>query len=67
MQKTAQAIACLDVLCSFASTAVHNHYCRPEVALSDAIRIAQGRHPVVEQMLKNALFVPNDTLLGSED
>ena len=66
MQKTAQAIACLDVLCSFASTAVHNHYCRPEVDLSDEIRITQGRHPVVEQMLKNTLFVPNDTVLGAD-
>ena len=66
VQKTAQAIACLDVLCSFASTAVHNHYCRPEVDLSDEIRITQGRHPVVEQMLKNTLFVPNDTVLGAD-
>ena len=66
VQKTAQAIAQLDVLCSFAHTAVHNHYCRPEVDLSGEIRITQGRHPVVEQMLKNALFVPNDTVLGAD-
>ena len=67
VQKTAQAIACLDVLCSFASTAVHNHYCRPEVDLSDEIRITQGRHPVVEQMLSDALFVPNDTFMGAAE
>ena len=66
VQKTAQAIAQLDVLCSFAHTAVHNHYCRPEVDLSGEIRITQGRHPVVEQMLKNTLFVPNDTVLGAD-
>ena len=66
VQKTAQAIATLDVLCSFAHTAVHNHYCRPEVDLSGEIRITQGRHPVVEQMLKNTLFVPNDTVLGAD-
>ena len=66
VQKTAQAIAQLDVLCSFAHTAVHNHYCRPEVDLSGEIRITQGRHPVVEQTLKNALFVPNDTVLGTD-
>lgn len=66
VQKTAQAIASLDVLCSFAHTAVHNHYCRPEVDLSGEIRITQGRHPVVEQMLKNTLFVPNDTVLGAD-
>ena len=66
VQRTAQAIACLDVLCSFAHTAVHNHYCRPEVDLSGEIRITQGRHPVVEQMLKDTLFVPNDTVLGAD-
>ena len=66
VQKTAQAIASLDVLCSFAHTAVHNHYCRPEVDLSGEIRTTQGRHPVVEQMLKNTLFVPNDTVLGAD-
>ena len=66
VQQTAQAIAQLDVLCSFAHTAVHNHYCRPEVDLSGEIRITQGRHPVVEQMLKNTLFVPNDTVLGAD-
>ncbi len=67
VQKTAQAIAALDVLCSFAHTAVHNHYCRPEIDLSGEIRITQGRHPVVEQMLKNSLFVPNDTALGTPE
>ena len=67
VKQTAQAVAQLDVLCSFAAVAVHNHYCKPEVDLGNAVSITAGRHPVVEQMLKNALFVPNDTLLGSED
>ena len=67
VQQTAQAVAQLDVLCSFAAVAVHNHYCKPEVDLGNTVSITAGRHPVVEQMLKNALFVPNDTLLGSED
>ena len=67
MKQTAQSIAQLDVLCSFAAVAVHEHYCRPEIDLGNVVSITAGRHPVVEQMLKNALFVPNDTLLGSDD
>ena len=65
VQATAQAVAALDVLCSFAVVAVDNNYCRPEVDLSGEIRIEAGRHPVVEKVLKDALFVPNDTLLGT--
>jgi len=67
VQATAQAIAALDVLCSFASVAVKNRYCRPEVDLSGEISITEGRHPVVEQVLKDSLFVPNDTRLGAPD
>ena len=67
VRQTAQAIAQLDVLCSYAAVAVHNHYCRPEVDLGNAVSITAGRHPVVEQVLKGSLFVPNDTLLGSDD
>ena len=66
VQQTARAIAAVDVLADFAAVAVHNHYCRPEIDLSGEISITEGRHPVVEQMLKNALFVPNDTRLGEE-
>ena len=67
VRQTAQAIAQLDVLCSYAAVAVHNHYCRPEVDLGNVVSITAGRHPVVEQVLKGSLFVPNDTLLGSDD
>ena len=63
VKQTAQAIAQLDVLCSFAAVAVHNNYCRPEVDLGNTVSITAGRHPVVEQVLKGALFVPNDTAL----
>ena len=66
VKQTAQAVAQLDVLCSFAAVAVHNHYCKPEVDLGNAVSITAGRHPVVEQMLKNTLFVPNDTVLGAD-
>ncbi len=64
VRTTAGAVAALDVLCCFAHLAVKNRYCRPEVDLSGGIEIHDGRHPVVEQMLKNSLFVPNDTTLG---
>ena len=67
VKQTAQAIAQLDVLCSFAAVAVHNNYCRPEVDLGNTVSITAGRHPVVEQVLKGTLFVPNDTRLGADD
>jgi len=47
--------------------AVQRGYCRPEITLSGEISISEGRHPVVEQMLKDSLFVPNDTQLGLQD
>ena len=66
VQRTAHAVACLDVLTDFASVAVKNNYCRPEIDLSGEIDIKDGRHPVVERMLKDTLFVPNDTRLNCE-
>ena len=64
MQATAEAIARLDAVCSLAETAVRNGYVRPEVDDSGVIEIHAGRHPVVEQMRKDTLFVPNDTYLN---
>lgn len=55
------------MLSSFAAVAAEQGYCRPEVDLSDAIEITEGRHPVVEKMLKHALFVPNDTHMDNRD
>lgn len=66
VQQTAQAIGEVDVLCSMAAVAVENGYCRPEVDDSSMIQIADGRHPVVEKVLKNAMFVPNDTMMDCE-
>ncbi len=66
IQSTARAIATLDVLSNFATLAVENNYCCPTVDLSDTIEIRDGRHPVVEKMLKDSLFVPNDTLLDTD-
>ena len=60
IQRSAAAVAQVDVLCSFARVAVENGYCMPQVDLSDAIEITEGRHPVVEKAAKSTLFVPND-------
>lgn len=67
IQKTASVIAYLDVLSNLAEVAVRNNYTMPDVNSSDKIEIKNGRHPVVEKMLDNSLFVPNDTSLDSED
>jgi len=61
IQRSARAVATVDVLTSFAAVAADNNYCMPQVDLSDKIEIIEGRHPVVERMLKTSLFVPNDT------
>ena len=65
-QKTAAAIAELDVLCSLATVSVSNRYCRPLVDNSGNINIKAGRHPVVEQVIKTP-FVANDTTLNMKD
>jgi DNA mismatch repair protein MutS len=73
VQIAAAAIAVVDSLCSLASVAVKNNYCKPEIAIDGTLFIRDGRHPVVEQMLKNPAmgsgqiesFVPNDTHLSA--
>ena len=67
VQQTASAVAAADALCSLAAVAVQRGYCRPEITLGREISITDGRHPVVEAMLKDSLFVPNDTHLGADD
>lgn len=63
IQATASAVARLDVLAALAQVAVNNNYVRPTVDEGDGLLITEGRHPVIEQMLKGSLFVPNDTTL----
>ena len=67
IQKTAAAVAELDALVSFAAVAVRNNYCRPDVDESGVIEIQEGRHPVVERVLKDSLFVPNHTFMGEKE
>ena len=64
IQTTAAAVATVDALYSLAAVAAQNNYCRPEMTLGSQLHITDGRHPVVEQMQKDTLFVPNDTKLG---
>ncbi len=65
VQETAAAVAAVDVLVSFAETAAKNNYCKPEIAIDGSLYIRDGRHPVVEQMLEEEVFVPNDTYLDT--
>ena len=67
IQCSAAAVAQTDVLNGLACLAAESNYCRPQVDLSGAIEIREGRHPVVEKMLKKALFVPNDTVMDGGD
>jgi len=67
IQIAAAAVGAVDVLCSMATVAVKNNYCRPQITMDNTISITEGRHPVVEKVLKDSLFVPNDTLLDNKD
>jgi DNA mismatch repair protein MutS len=75
LAQAAEALAELDVVAGWAVLARESNYCRPELDESDVLEIADGRHPVVEQMLQApearaggaAAFVPNDVLLQGDD
>ena len=66
IQAMGTAIGVLDVLASLAETAALNGYARPDIDESGEIRIADGRHPVVERLDLPQGFIPNDTLLDPE-
>lgn len=65
IQETADAVARLDFVLSLANVAYDNGYVCPDITIDGTIRIKDGRHPVVEQMRSDTLFVPNDTLLDT--
>ncbi len=67
LKKAADIIALTDTLCSLAEAAAKNHFAMPEIADNGVIEIKEGRHPVVEKMSKNSMFVPNDTLMNRTD
>lgn len=65
IQRTAKAIAQLDVLASFSLVAERNHFVRPHINEKGIIDIKGGRHPVVEQMISGDMFISNDTYLDN--
>jgi DNA mismatch repair protein MutS len=67
IQRTAEAIAVADVICSLAETARLFNYCRPMLNESLRLVIKDGRHPVLDQNLVEEKFVPNDTTLDGEN
>ena len=67
IQKTSELVAQLDVLLSLAEVAERHNYTRPEVDLGDEIRIEEGRHPVIENILEPGSFVSNSTRIDLEN
>ena len=67
IQQTASAVAVTDVLCSLAAAAIENNYVCPTMHDNSVIEIIDGRHPVVEKVLSDSPFVPNDTYLDCAD
>ncbi len=66
VQQTASAVASVDVLCAFAETSLRNMYVKPDIAIDGTIDIKGGRHPVVELMLNDEVFVPNDIYIDNK-
>lgn len=66
IQKTAKAVAALDVFASLALIAERNNYVRPKINEKGVIDIKDGRHPVVEKMIPNDMFISNDTYLDDK-
>ena len=66
IQRTAKAVAKLDVFTSLAYVAEKNNYTRPEINEKGILSIKDGRHPVVEKMIQNDMFISNDTLLDND-
>ncbi len=66
IQNTAGVIATLDMLASLAYVAEHNHYVRPKLNRTGTMEIREGRHPVIEQMIENDMFIANDTYLDKD-
>ncbi len=65
IQRTAKAIAKIDVFASLALVASRNNYCKPKINESGILDIKNGRHPVVEKMITNDMFIDNDTYLNN--
>jgi DNA mismatch repair protein MutS len=66
LMQTAEVLATLDALASLAETAVSRGYCRPELSDEPVLDVAEGRHPVLDQLLPAGTLVPNDICLGPD-
>ena len=62
----ASALGVVDMLCGLAETAVRHNYVRPELTEDGSLEVEEGRHPVVEALLPQGNFIPNDTALSDE-
>ena len=67
IQQTATALSQVDALCSFAQVSLENGYTKPEITLESVIDIKNGRHPVVESLLIDNQFTPNDVYLDNSE
>ncbi|MGN0149644.1 MAG: DNA mismatch repair protein MutS [Clostridia bacterium] len=67
LKRAANIIAVTDTLCSLAEVACRNNYTMPQIAEPGMLEITDGRHPVVEKMSADTMFVPNDTKLNTDD
>lgn len=64
MQVIATTLSFFDVVASFATVAIENNYCKPDMTTTSVLSIKNGRHPVIEKMLKTNSFIANDTTLN---
>lgn len=67
VQRTAEAVAYVDVLQSYAEVSCENNFARPDISLESVIEIKDGRHPVIEKMRGDQVFTPNDTRLDCKE
>lgn len=67
IQETAYSIAVIDTMNSLAVSSVKNNYVRPEMNNKGYLKIVDGRHPVIEKIMKNEMFVPNDTYIDNKE
>jgi len=67
IQQDANLIALLDVIATFAQNAVYYNYAKPEITNDDIIDITEGRHPVVERLLPQSAFIPNDITIKKDE
>ncbi len=65
IQQAAASVAAIDVLCSYAQVSIENGYVKPQITLESVVEIRDGRHPVVEKVLTDHPFTPNDAYLDT--